>query len=260
MAYEERYCAFVDILGFSELVTGLRSGLTDFDAIRAALKKIREPHDSRYVGTGDTGFQANSISDAVAFSTLPTPRGLSVLLAKLKALSVALLHQGFFTRGAVCRGLLHQDEHMVFGEALVKAYALESTVAKYPRIVITKDVVEDAFLSDMSKDDLAHFKKAKDGPHYLHVLWTLQMMLEVRKENPAHEGIANDWEFFDVIQSKIEMNFDDTMDTPRRFKKARWFANYWNETVDPVTTNRVMHIERPGLKSYFPAPIDYTRQ
>jgi hypothetical protein len=100
------------------------------------------------------------------------------LLRKLKDLTVALLHEGFFTRGAICKGLLHQDDQMVFGEALINAHALEATVVKYPRIMITKDVVEDAFNSDMSNDDLAHFKKAKDGPHYLHVLWKIGVILE----------------------------------------------------------------------------------
>jgi hypothetical protein len=153
MTYEERYCAFVDILGFSDLVAGLRDKSTDFDAIRGALQKIRTPHDPKYFGTGDTDFQAGSISDAVAFSTRPTTEGLSLLLRKLKDLTVALLHEGFFTRGAICKGLLHQDDQMVFGEALINAHALEATVVKYPRIMITKDVVEDAFNSDMSNDD-----------------------------------------------------------------------------------------------------------
>jgi hypothetical protein len=43
---------------------------------------------------------------------------------------------GFWIRGAVTVGLIHHDEHIVFGPALNRAYELESKVAIYPRILI----------------------------------------------------------------------------------------------------------------------------
>ena len=179
MAYEERYCAFVDILGFSQLIAGLRNNSAEFETIRGVLNKIRTPHDPDVFGTGGTDFKAQSISDAVAFSTLPTIEGLSILVGKLRELSVALLYQGFFTRGAVCKGLLHHDDQMVFGEALIAAYTLESTVVKYPRIMITKDVVDDALHSDKAKEFSEFIIPAEDGPSYLHVLWQLGMILGI---------------------------------------------------------------------------------
>ena len=120
--YEERYCAYLDILDFKTLVEGLRDGTVHFETIRDLLKKIHTPYDERYVGFGDTDFRVQSISDAVAISTRPSPQGLSVLCAALRDLSLALLHEGYFTRGAVCKGLLYHDDNMVFGEALIRAY------------------------------------------------------------------------------------------------------------------------------------------
>jgi hypothetical protein len=37
--YEERYCALLDILGFRELISDLRSGAVQFETIRDLLKK-----------------------------------------------------------------------------------------------------------------------------------------------------------------------------------------------------------------------------
>jgi hypothetical protein len=41
------------------------------------------------------------------------------------------------------RGLLYHDASMVFGEALVRAYELESTIARIPHVIIGKEVMGD---------------------------------------------------------------------------------------------------------------------
>jgi hypothetical protein len=41
--YHERYCAFVDILGFRELIGRLRQGNTPLDALRQLLAKVHTP-------------------------------------------------------------------------------------------------------------------------------------------------------------------------------------------------------------------------
>jgi hypothetical protein len=224
--------------------------------VRGVLKKIRTPHDPDVFGTGGTNFRAQSISDAVAFSTLPTIEGLSVLVGKLREFSVALLYQGFFTRGAVCKGLLHHDDQMVFGEALIRAHTLESTVVKYPRIMITKDVVDDALHSDKSKEFSEFIIPAEDGPSYLHVLWQLGMILEIYNENPAHQGSEHFLNYYSAIQAMIERRFSESVDTPKHFEKVKWFANYWNETVDPIGGRIIMHINGSGLSWHVPPPVD----
>jgi hypothetical protein len=43
-AYEERYCAYIDILGFDDLMADLRSGNVKFETIRDVLKRIHKPY------------------------------------------------------------------------------------------------------------------------------------------------------------------------------------------------------------------------
>mgnify|MGYP003571423978 CR=1 FL=1 len=45
-------------------------------------------------------------------------------------------------RGGIAYGDLYIDENMVYGEALINAYILESKIAKYPRIVISNDFIK----------------------------------------------------------------------------------------------------------------------
>jgi hypothetical protein len=42
-AYEERYCAYIDILGFTKLMGDLRSGTVKYETIRDLLRRIYEP-------------------------------------------------------------------------------------------------------------------------------------------------------------------------------------------------------------------------
>ena len=45
-----------------------------------------------------------------------------MLFRAIRQLAEASLQEGYFVRGAKCKGLLFHDEATVFGEALVKAY------------------------------------------------------------------------------------------------------------------------------------------
>jgi hypothetical protein len=61
--------------------------------------------------------------------------GLLHMLYSLTSLSFELLCLGYFVRGAIALGKLYHDDEMVFGDALVRAYELETSVARFPRIL-----------------------------------------------------------------------------------------------------------------------------
>ena len=72
--YEERYFAFVDILGFQGLIEQLKRGDTQFKTLWHLLKRIHTPPQfdpNPFLGSG---FRAQSISDAVAISTAVNAR------------------------------------------------------------------------------------------------------------------------------------------------------------------------------------------
>ncbi|MGO8912958.1 MAG: hypothetical protein ACLQDM_27045 [Bradyrhizobium sp.] len=45
--YQERYCAFVDILGFRQLIERLDKGGNQFDALRNLLARVHGKHFSK---------------------------------------------------------------------------------------------------------------------------------------------------------------------------------------------------------------------
>lgn len=146
---------------------------------------------------------------------------------------MGLLYQGYFTRGAVCKGLLYHDDNMVFGEALIKAFRLESEIVKYPRIMLTKDVVDDAMTSKYEKDFPEHIKQAIDGPYFIHILWRLRMLLDVRREKQVVTP-DRDLAYFEKMRETLQRRLDELIDTPKHFEKALWFANYWNASLGDI--------------------------
>ena len=237
--YKDRYCAFVDILGFRQLIESLGYGSTSFAALRDLLTRVHSTHSDSAVDVNDTDFRAQSISDAVAISTDVSAAGLVEIFRSLQALALDLLVEGFFIRGAVVRASLYHDERMVFGEALVRAHYFESEVAKFPRIVVAREVREDIIsFASQPKGNLPYptmsiLRQSSDGPMYLDVLQPVVSLLEkkehpYKKLTPAEEILRRRYL---QIKDKIQQRYEESMDNPRHFEKVCWFARYWNDAI-----------------------------
>lgn len=133
-AYEERYVAFVDVLGFAslvgqslgqpEIVTQLRDALASVNASASAIR------------SAELKLEASSFSDTVVLSA---PAGASELLRMIEVLdqfSFDLLQRNMLFRGALVRGLVIHTADFLFGPGLVAAYQLESTISFHPRIML----------------------------------------------------------------------------------------------------------------------------
>jgi hypothetical protein len=250
--YHQRYCAFVDILGFRQLVSRLSEDASHFEALRGLLEKVH----SRPQGADGPNEQirTQSISDAVAMSTAVTPGGLADMLDALQALCIDLLCQGFFVRGAVVKGQLYHDHRMVFGEALVKAFHFESEVARFPRIIVLRDVREDMLKYQARHKGQRHprvevLRQSDDGPMYLDVLGPIVSLgqLRLRSFNKLSDAQMSDLSRYAMIRDRIQQRFEESMDQPRHFEKVQWFARYWNE---------VAATERTGFSRILGAGLD----
>jgi hypothetical protein len=243
--YVDRYCAFIDILGFQRLIAGLKGTDDQFLALREMLKKVHAPVGQPTVNRS-IDFRAQSISDAVAISTLPTPEGLVRLFQVIEGLAVDLLKDGYFIRGALTKGKLYHGDTMVFGEALVRAYELENTVARYPRVMITRDVMADidGFYKGLLMTELReqfreqvrpYIEQAADGPHFVHVLRTISANVQ-----------GGQFDGYQRLQDMIQKRLDEATDHPRHFEKVQWFALYWRKFV-PYSVTGFKTITGPGM-------------
>lgn len=158
--YEERYCLFLDILGFKEVVE--QSALSDADAMNGnhpvggiyfSLKQIASNLKYKSIVVGAHGVMKASsrvvtqFSDSVVVSYQANEAGgLAAMLYDVLHLQMSLIQRGLLIRGAITKGALHHDQDFVFGPALNEAAELEK-VAMYPRVIIDRDLLKTAGIS-----------------------------------------------------------------------------------------------------------------
>lgn len=255
--YEERYCAFVDILGFKGLVGSVERGTLSFADLRDLLRSVHSAGESRgfvpQIGFHAADLRYQSISDAICLSSATRATGLLHLFWSMQHLSLMLLHKGYFARGAVVKGHIYHDDKMVFGDALIRAYTLEQTVVRFPRIMLTREVSLDvdayAAQEGIGKEFENTVGRASDGPHYFHVLRALMILHDEHIDEAARRDILNG---FNETAELIQARFDESADNPAHFEKVRWFADYWNDSIS--TLPDLKRIFGPGLTLPVPPP------
>ena len=119
---------------------------------------------------------------------------------------------GWLMRGGISIGQLFLDDVMVWGDALLKSYFLENTVANYPRIIIDRNVVR-----EISNDNLlcGYLRKDFDNLYFLNFL------------NDSHfcgEMLMNG---FQIMQKEVDKNIDDKI-----YQKLSWHMNFVNSELD----------------------------
>jgi hypothetical protein len=223
--YEDRYCAFVDILAFRSLLD-----TRECEEIHTLLSHIHNPFPGTPENQEHTGYRAQSISDAVAVSTDATDVGLRHLFFALSSLQGFFFLAGVYLRGAIVRGLLFHDEKMVFGEALVEAYHIESTIACFPRIIIAPSVVRDISSSEYQEYFTNKVRTSDDGV-YLHFLDALdQFTGEPIPRNHVQRRVLD---LFIIAAKTLQRNHDASLNNERHFKKLHWLAKYFNNSINP---------------------------
>lgn len=160
--YEDRYCLFLDILGFKDVVersvipkSAATPGTKHHPAggIYFSLKQIAQSvkYNATVLGTGGKQKPSSRVvtqfSDSVVVSYLVSETGgLADMLYDVLHLQLVLIERGLLIRGAITKGSLHHDHDFVFGPALNEAAELEK-VAMYPRVIVDRDLLSAAGIS-----------------------------------------------------------------------------------------------------------------
>lgn len=242
--YPEKFCAFIDILAFRQLVARLSSDRRSVAALRDILLQVHNPVVQGVIDPNALDYWTQSISDAVAISVVPTPLGLLTVFNALSALSLDLLDQGYFIRGAIVRGRLFHDDLFVFGDALIRAYDLETKVVRYPRIMVTSDVITQLPDGDsLTPTCRQAVRMADDGPFYLHVLNRMEKEINDAALGPDQEPAK--FQRYYNIRTLIQERFLEAVDTPAHFEKVQWFARYWNSSLSARASS--LRINAPGV-------------
>lgn len=218
----EKYIAFIDILGFSKLICEVKTerqfnSINIFNSMMHRIMKIIESPEKPIEELPDeykhlTDMKVTFISDCIIL-TSDNPLLVYSYVSIIQALLIpaGYLTRGYLTKGKVC----HEPENnLIWGEGYIRAYNGEKN-AIYPRVVIDSKIIE-----DMTQADVKSIQKDFDGLYYVHYL---------------HENILKayimlkEFDRIELIKDLIKEKIEEFKDNENILKKYLWLENYSNK-------------------------------
>ena len=128
----------MDVLGFKDLLDNRQIITINeyFTFIGSSLKNAVKKRDINYFVASDS---------LCLFVEKNKEKSLFDIVEVIGILQCKLLKKGILLRGGISCGEIYSDlnSNVVFGQALVEAYVLESKFSKYPRVILDDKVFDD---------------------------------------------------------------------------------------------------------------------
>ena len=139
--FSNHFVAFIDLLGFSEMV---RHDTEATEGARLFVEKLFEAHKAIdfLVSSKKKNIRLTQFSDSIVMSLPVKKDDFIEFLAVVASFQILLLKSGLLCRGGVAYGKHFSDQSFMFSDAMIAAYKIETTQARYPRIVISSDLIE----------------------------------------------------------------------------------------------------------------------
>jgi len=206
-AMKIHYVAFLDILGFKAMVENeVRSGNGFF------LEKLYNCHQkAKAIFELDPDLSTTQFSDSIVISRPFSKDHFDLFIERIRTYQRYLLEEGLLCRGGVAVNQHFNDNSFTFSAGLIDAYKVESISAKYPRVVISPDVIDlifpDGKISKklIREDDGLYFIDYLNGDH---------------KEEPK-------------LKEMIKNIFEETSKAPNSSirEKGIWLASYCDSAL-----------------------------
>lgn len=238
--YQDRTVAFIDVLGFAELVKQSGKHPTELAQVNKLL--AADKLFTQFVSEFLRPFaEAAFFSDSFVLSVASPENQLIHLVRETGYLCRYLLLQGLPCSGAIATGPLHHDGRFVVGPALVEAHRLEQSVSIYPRVILD-DATTEWWKHDFRLIDgrgPAHFqleglvKRDRDGCHFLDIFnasWP--DFLPWTDFVPSDDLVPADHvEFLRRACKQLDRALVEHVASPKILQKYPWLAAEFNESA-----------------------------
>jgi hypothetical protein len=107
------------------------------------LKKLFNSYKlTKELKASDPNFDLMQFSDSIVFSMQYSKERFPIFIKIISNFQYELFKQGLTCRGGVAYGKHFLNEGFLFSNGLIEAYKLEKNYAKYPRILVSNDLLE----------------------------------------------------------------------------------------------------------------------
>lgn len=231
--YCERYVLFLDILGFKEIVKEIEddeaNGAGKLNIIKRLLQEIKLEgqisNDTSKMAADEARYTL--FSDCLVVSTKAHDGGLKSMLARASGLPMRWMKKGIFFRGAIAKGLLWHDEIHLIGSGLNRAYEMESRLARYPRVLVDDEVIEDTQNLDGTLKSWVENTCLRD----VDGLYCLTPFDPYQASGRDAQGVHFAEDHLQAVHQHIQNAYDQAED--REIKaKYYWLGRQFNEVQD----------------------------
>jgi len=247
--YEEQFTAFVDFLGFSEAATTIdettRSKVLDLLLSLSTLRGEFDLQSTVQESGKKISFKPaiSTFSDHIVISYPLQPicadtgsderiGGIFIMnhfTNLLTRIAAAALRIGFLVRGGATIGKLYHAQGVVFGEALIDAFQIESRTAIYPRVVLSSQITSrPMWIQNRSG------KFAKDHDGLYHFDYFRELLFYTAQSGENWFEAAKLW--FDDVTAVINRNLTELESSGRmnEFAKWAWFARQFRRALETL--------------------------
>ncbi len=223
--YVEYYIAFLDILGFKDIIN--KKSFNEVNKIFDNLLIIKQDImnsssifneflNERGLGNLFDNIVLNIMSDSIIIA-IPARHmnSLAFVTEYCRRVQASFIKDGILIRGAITKGEFYSKNEIMFGKGLIEAYLLQENEAIYPRIIMTKKLAYD-YIERVGTHTTVYIQDflVNDSDDYLFVNYLFY-------ENIDYEKLAC------YIKDRL-----DSETNGRVRQKYLWLKNYFNGAIE----------------------------
>ncbi len=205
--FELNFVAFLDILGFSYMVKHdcESANFTEF------LRKLFNAYKiTKELDVAGPGFDIMQFSDSIVFSMPYLKENFPTFIKIISCFQYDLFKQELTCRGGVAYGKHFSKDGFVFSNGLIEAYKLEKEDARYPRILVSNDLL-DLICNESETHDIPLLREGDD-----------EVFIDYFGDNDPNE-----------IRGHLEKILENGPSiTPSLKEKRRWLMEYFDFKLD----------------------------
>lgn len=226
---KDKYVAFLDVMGFSNLVNKGR-----VESLESYFSRITDVLDELKDDKAD--IESFLISDSIILIAPNNIEALKQLLTAIRRIQSSLLWKKILLRGAVSFGQIYYNsqKNIVVGKGFIKAYLLEEE-ANYLRVIIDPSIIKQ--IADDKTDFLIKINDSEDYNYEDRLIYTRSGFSQINDDaifiDYANKVIRKE-KISGNLEKVYEIIIDNLYGDQKLYTKYVWLRDYFLECLSLV--------------------------